>query len=132
MDFDFVHTAFVGGAAALANYVLYGSSNVNLMGFNLSSPVAAAIAVGGSNIVVQAIDKKYPLSQELPISQAYRDDVGMYMVPLATGVTSHLAVKYGFGYDTPFTTNVLIGAGSQYVGSLAGDKFSKSSPSGTI
>lgn len=132
MNFDLVHSAFVGGAAALANYALYGSSSVNLMGFNLASPVAAAIAVGGSNLIVQAVDSKYPLSQELPISQAHRDEVGMYTVPLATGVTSHLVVKYGFGYDSPFTTNVLIGAGSQYVGSLAGDKFAKSAPTGSI
>jgi hypothetical protein len=57
----------------------------------------------------------------------------MYTVPLATGVASHIVVRYGLGYDSSsFTNNVLIGAGSQYVGSIAGDKFSKAAPTGTI
>jgi hypothetical protein len=123
---DLMHSAYVAASAAGLSYLYAGNQPVVIRGFQVPSSLGSGAVVGVANWLVQELNARYPLVNDLPISQAFKDDVGMAVVPAATGLASHLSANYIFGVSSGFMPNFAIGAAAELTGQYVGDKMNKS------
>ena len=129
---DLMHTAYVGAFGGLGSYLAYGNQDSRVFGYSISSPVSAGLAIAAANGLVQMIDAKWPLVQDVPLPESFKSEAGIVIVPAATGLATHLIVNYGLGIPSPLVGNVAIGAGAELAGSYVGTKMKQGSASGTL
>lgn len=131
-NIDLMHTAYVGAAGGLGSYIAYGNQDSRVFGYSVSSPVSAGLAIAAANALVQLIDSKWPLVQDVPLPESFKSEAGIVIVPAATGFATHLIVNYGLGIPSPLVQNVAIGAAAELTGSYVGTKMKQGSATGTL
>jgi hypothetical protein len=129
---DLTHALYVGAAGGLGSYLAYGNQDSRVFGYSISSPVSAGVAIGVANSLVQLIDAKWPLVQDVPFPESFKSEAGIVIAPAATGLMTHLIINYGLGIPSPLVGNVAIGAGAELTGSYVGTKMKQGSASGTL
>ena len=129
---DLMHSAYVAGAGMAGSYALFGSEDINLFGMSIPSFAASGLVIGTSNYIVQIINTKWPLVDDLPLSKAYKHDVGIAVVPLSTGLMTFGLMRGIQGASAPFWSNVGLGAGSELIGQYVMDFTESKKTSGVV